>query len=280
MTAAGRVLAWSAVYLAGGLALSLALIQLFLSDPRLAAPGGALWFALLQTAILLAVFAALTWAIAGRRLGVTTGDLGLVASRTVRRGFLRGFALGTVIAAAALLLGVPAAGARWAGDGGTPLDWLATLGAVLLVRLPAACVEELIFRGPPMVALARQFGRLPDIVGLATCFVIAHALNPAVTALGIANIVLAGVFLGLAFFQPGALWASTGAHLGWNLTLAGLAAPVSGWTLPMPWLDYAPGGPAWLTGGPFGPEGGLLATLCLLGGCVAAGRPVNQERIA
>jgi hypothetical protein len=33
----------------------------------------------------------------------------------------------------------------------------------------------------------------------------------------------------------------------------------------MPFLDYHPGGPAWLTGGSFGPEGGVLATLTIVG---------------
>ena len=46
--------------------------------------------------------------------------------------------------------------------------------------------------------------------------------------------------------------------------LAALDAPVSG--LPFRHsrcIDYRSGGPAWLTGGAFGPEGGLAATLAL-----------------
>src|SRR6185369_10507242 len=97
-------------------------------------------------------------------------------------------------------------------------------------------------------------------------FGLAHLLNPGVTPLAVVNIALAGVFLSLAFFTPGGLWTSSGAHLGWNLGLAGLAAPVSGLPLPLPWLDYLPGGPRWLTGGSFGPEGGVLGSLCLAGG--------------
>jgi hypothetical protein len=31
----------------------------------------------------------------------------------------------------------------------------------------------------------------------------------------------------------------------------------------IPFLDYEAGGPAWLTGGAFGPEGGLASTLAL-----------------
>jgi hypothetical protein len=45
--------------------------------------------------------------------------------------------------------------------------------------------------------------------------------------------------------------------------LAALDTPVSGVPFRIPFLDYLPGEPAWLTGGQFGPEGGLSATLAL-----------------
>lgn len=278
MSSRGRALAWSAVFLGGGIIISLAI--LFVLYQRLALSGGALSLAAVQSIVMLVVFGALTWSIGRRRLDVDAHALGLRPAGAGGAGFLRGFALGAIIAALALLLGVPAAGAGWQLDGGAPDAWARSFLLTGLVLLPAAFVEELIFRGAPLVALARSFGRMPAIVGLSTLFGLAHLSNPDVTALGVANIILAGVFLGAVFFTPGGLWTSTGAHLGWNLTLAGLAAPVSGLPIPMPWLDYAPGGPAWLTGGPFGPEGGLLATLCLLGGCMVAGRRVTQERLA
>ena len=140
----------------------------------------------------------------------------------------------------------------------------------------SALAEELAFRGVPLLALSRALGRLPAIGVLAAGFALAHLANPSVTPLALANIALAGVFLSLAFFTPGGLWTSTGAHFGWNLTLAGLGAPVSGLPLPGRWLDYAPGGPEWLTGGGFGPEGGALASLCLLGGTWIVARRVRK----
>jgi hypothetical protein len=38
---------------------------------------------------------------------------------------------------------------------------------------------------------------------------------------------------------------------------------VSGVPFDIPFLDYTAGTPVWLTGGAFGPEGGLAATLAL-----------------
>ena len=120
------------------------------------------------------------------------------------------------------------------------------------------------FRGLPMVR-----GRPGHRTGPArSCcssvlFALAHIRNPDVTAAGLGNIALAGILLALAFFSPGGMWTAFGAHLGWNATLAALAAPVSGLPFDIPYIDYRMGRPAWLTGGAFGPEGGLLATLAL-----------------
>jgi hypothetical protein len=65
-----------------------------------------------------------------------------------------------------------------------------------------------------------------------------------------------------AFFGRGGLPAAWGVHLGWNAGLGvGVDAPVSGLGLNLPLVEYRAGGPEWITGGLFGPEGGLAATV-------------------
>jgi len=61
-------------------------------------------------------------------------------------------------------------------------------------------------------------------------------------------------------------------YVGRLRALAALDAPVSGINLRIPFLDYQPGQPVWLTGGTFGPEGGVLATLILGLATIVAGR--------
>jgi hypothetical protein len=132
------------------------------------------------------------------------------------------------------------------------------------VLAPAALSEEIMFRGLPLVLIAAALGRGTALVVVSgLVFALFHGLNPGITPLGLGNIALAGVFLGVAFYAPGGLWTAFGAHLGWNATLAGLDAPVSGLPFDIPFLDYCAGGPAWLSGGRFGPEGGLVATAAL-----------------
>lgn len=271
-----RALGWSLVYLAGGFGLSVALLWLIPDTVRLAF-GEALSLAAVQTVVLLVSFGLFSWLVGGRVLRLRLADFGVVpAGRGVRR-FGAGLLLGLALAALAMLIAVPAGGASWRDDGGTPGAWLATVLGTAAILLPAALAEELIFRGVPLVALSKAFGRWPALASLSMLFGLAHLFNPGVTLLAVVNIALAGVFLSLAFFTPGGLWTSSGAHLGWNLGLAGLAAPVSGLPLPLPWLDYLPGGPRWLTGGSFGPEGGVLGSLCLAGGAYLAARHMTRE---
>jgi len=272
-----KAVGWSLVFLAGGYVLSLSLILLIAALMRPAPTGGALSLVAMQTLVLLAVFTALTWLVGWRALRLSATDFGLVPVPQGIRGFGRGFLLGTVLAASAMAGAVALGRAEWRDDGGTVTSWFGAVGVTGALLLPAAFVEELIFRGVPLVALSRAFGRGLALVGLALIFAVAHLLNEGVSLLAVANIALAGVFLGLAFFTPGGLWTATGAHFGWNLALAGLAAPVSGLLLPIPWLDYMMRGPSWLTGGGFGPEGGLLASVCLAAGAFVVGRRTIRE---
>ena len=272
-------LGWALAFLGGGFFSSVVIVHLFPFDSRLSTPMAAFSFALLQTVVLLGVFGSLTW-VAGRRLGLRATDFGLRPVGRGIRGFARGLAIGAGIGALAMAAAVPIGGATWRLGVGSVGEWLKAVGVLATVFLPAAFAEELAFRGVPLVVLSRAAGRWTGLLALGVLFGIAHLFNPGATPLGIANIMLAGVFLGLVFLSGGGLWSSTGAHLGWNLTLASLGATVSGLPLPLPALSYVPGRPVWLTGGPFGPEGGVVATLCLLLGCLVAGRHLDREPLA
>jgi len=231
---------------------------------------------LLQAGTTLASAALFTWLIGVRTLRLTLADL---RYQVRRRG--SGFGLGTVagVAAAgvALAIGAVAGGAEWVPDDGTPASYLQAATTTILILAPAALAEEAVFRGVPLVLLAAALGRGTAVVLLAIGFSLAHFANPNVTALGIGNIALAGVFLGLAFYAPGGIWTAWGAHLGWNALLAALDTPVSGVPFRIPLLDYVPGDPAWLTGGKFGPEGGLASTLALTIAVLVARRWAGKD---
>ncbi len=191
------------------------------------------------------------------------------------RSFVRGTGLGFVMAGAALAIAVAAGTARIEVTGGSVAQYVATviqIGGILGI---AALAEELVFRGYPLARLTQAFGRVGASVALAVPFVLLHSWNPNVSNLGLANIGLASLVLSAAFFTPGGLPMAWGVHFGWNGGLSlGADAPVSGLDFGIPVLDFVSGGPTWLTGGPFGPEGGLVATLVMGGALIVLIRQV------
>ncbi|HEU0078274.1 MAG TPA: CPBP family intramembrane glutamic endopeptidase, partial [Longimicrobiaceae bacterium] len=115
--------------------------------------------------------------------------------------------------------------------------------------------------------LARGIGPWPAAVLLSLLFALAHAQNPNVRPLGLANIALAGVMLSAAYLRTRSLWFATAVHLGWNWSMATLLdLPVSGLEIDTPLYTGMETGPDWWTGGAFGPEAGLAATLVLAAG--------------
>lgn len=219
-----------------------------------------------------------TWVIGFKALHLDRNDLRWPSRRVGMRGLAFGVSLGAAAAAVALLAAVVVAGSHWSRDTGGLGDYLAQVLKTSLVLAPAALSEEVIFRGVPLVLLAAAVGRGTALVLIAgLVFALFHGLNPGITPLGLGNIALAGIFLGVAFYAPGGLWTAFGAHLGWNATLAALDAPVSGLPFSIPLIDYRAGDPVWLSGGRFGPEGGLLATAAITGALLVALRWTRRE---
>jgi membrane protease YdiL (CAAX protease family) len=232
---------------------------------------------LLQAVAILASTAVFTWLIGFRKLGLTREDLRYPRGPAARRGFGLGLLAGAVTAGLALLISVVGGGAGWVSDAGTLGDYLRQTSKTIAVLAPAALSEELLFRGVPLVLLAGALGRGGAVAAIGVLFALAHVSNPNASPLGLGNIALAGIFLGLAFYAPGGIWTAFGAHLGWNSLLACLDTPVSGVPFNIPLLGYNPGTHQWLTGGRFGPEGGLAATVAVTLAIVVMARWARQE---
>jgi membrane protease YdiL (CAAX protease family) len=155
---------------------------------------------------------------------------------------------------------------RYGADSGELRGWLAGNLGILLVLLIPAAAEEALFRGYPFQKLVAALGPVAATVLASAGFAIAHRHNPGVNTFALINIFLAGVMLSIAFLRTRSLWFATAVHLGWNWQMAGpLDLPVSGLELfDTPLYEPRSPGAAWLTGGSFGPEGGLAGLLALL----------------
>jgi hypothetical protein len=98
-------------------------------------------------------------------------------------------------------------------------------------------------------------------------FASAHLANPNTSILALTNTVLAGVWFSAAYLKTRSLWLPFAAHFAWNWFQGAIfGIPVSGITrvTTAPLLVQIDSGPAWLTGGSYGIEGGIACTAALL----------------
>ena len=208
------------------------------------------------------------------QMGWHTGGGGGLGGRIAR-----GVALGAVMAAVAI--GLSYIGSRatvhLTGDW---QRWLALAPPLAVGLVVAALAEELAFRGYPMRRLAETVGPWAAMLVLSVPFGLLHLKNPNATVFSTINVILAGVWLSFAFFSYGGMAYAWGLHFGWNAGLALLFdAPVSGYRFQVPAVEYASGARAWVDGGAFGPEGGMVATIVLIAGTlVVIGSRFTQPR--
>ncbi len=131
----------------------------------------------------------------------------------------------------------------------------------------AALAEEAAFRGYGLQTLTRAGYAVLGLLLTSLPFGFVHLNNPNVVPfVTFANTSLAGIWLGVAYLKTRSLWFPLGVHWGWNWALGWLfGLPVSGLRLVShPFLLGEDNGPAWLTGGRYGIEGGVACTVALI----------------
>ena len=119
------------------------------------------------------------------------------------------------------------------------------------------------FRGYPFQRLTESIGPWPATVVVSVLFAIPHLLNPNSTLFAAFNTAAVGALLAAAYLLTRSLWLAWGIHWGWNLVLAvAYGLSVSGFDTDGP-VDGVVTGPAWLTGGAYGPEASALTLAAL-----------------
>lgn len=149
-------------------------------------------------------------------------------------------------------------------------------GVQLATMIAVGINEELAFRGYQLKNLSEGFSRFGAkaavIIALiisSSIFGLAHLGNELgggarTTELALLNLILAGLMLAVPFLLTGDLAIPIGVHITWNLfqgPVFGLA--VSGMQDETRLVTVQPTGPEFWTGGDYGAEGGLLATIAI-----------------
>lgn len=144
---------------------------------------------------------------------------------------------------------------------------LSFLLPAFVMGFTTAIFEEILLRGVFFRLLEEQLGSYIALFISSALFGAMHLGNPnssLIAAIGIA--LQAGLFLGAAYMFTRNLWFPIAIHFAWNFTQAGIfGANVSGNPIGKSLFTTKIEGADWFTGGAFGPEGSVQATVfCLL----------------
>ena len=203
-----------------------------------------------------------TWFMLRRVDKLPWSEVGLDRAAASPPVLLKGAALGglTIGAASALLLATHMLSIYPT----IPGSWWGEAGRSTMILLPAGFFEELFMRGYVFALLRRAAGWKTALIITSIVFGLLHVANPGADPESILAVIVAGFFLGAVFLATRSLYAAGAAHFAWNWVMAGgLHIAVSGVPSHDPDYRVVDSGPDWLTGGPWGPEGGLAAVAAM-----------------
>ena len=123
--------------------------------------------------------------------------------------------------------------------------------------------EEILTRGYFMMSLSTRLPAIAAILISSFTFSVLHLFNSGFGLLAFVNLVLYGVFLAVYMLKTGNIWGVCAIHSVWNFSQGNLyGMPVSGMNILEISLFSSSlvEGKEWLSGGAFGPEGGVITS--------------------
>ena len=152
----------------------------------------------------------------------------------------------------------------------------------LTMGFTAAILEEILFRGIIFRITEEKLGSYLSLLISALLFGAIHLMNPnssLIAAFGLA--IQAGFLLGAAYIYSRNLWFPIAIHFAWNFTQSGIfGAATSGNNVGKSLITSKIEGNEWITGGKFGPEGSVQATLfCLMAAIILLALSKKQNKI-
>lgn len=198
-------------------------------------------------------------------------SIGLIGRQAVQR-YLRGWLVGVGMMGS-LVASITFLGGYHVEAWAPALTDPTALGLIALILLGLgfqSAVEEIMIRGWFFTAFAAKRGLFWAIVASAIIFTLNH-FSPEAGWLQNINLILFSLFLSLWALREQSIVGICAWHGGWNWLLnVGFTLPLSGidYSPPALLVDLAIDGPLWLTGGSFGPEASVLATVVLGGACL------------
>ena len=193
---------------------------------------------------------------------------------------LKGWGVGTLIFSLAFLLSYLFGGVELKS-----VDFSVTTVFYVVSLIPFWFIqggtEELLTRGWLLPIINKRSNLAIAIAISSSLFGLLHLANAHVSFLSILSIILSGVFMALYMLKTDNLWGVAGLHAAWNFTQGNIfGVAVSGTSTGASFLRFAgkPGVADWISGGVFGTEGSLFASLALLFGILYLAWQLKKEK--
>lgn len=154
-------------------------------------------------------------------------------------------------------------------QGDSSKQGIAAISGVVLVLfgwIIQGGAEEVLIRGWVLPVIGARYKPWIGLLVSSLIFALLHGLNPNLSPIALINLALFGVFAGLYAMREGSMWGISALHSVWNWVQGNFfgfqvsGTDADGGTL----INLMETGEDWLTGGAFGPEGGIAVTVVLL----------------
>ena len=149
-----------------------------------------------------------------------------------------------------------------------PMAGIFDLFISFLVFVAVGWQEELLSRGYHLQNISESLNLFWGVLLSSLLFAVLHLFQPGASFISVILITLTGLFLALGYLRTRQLWLPIGLHIGWNFFEGPIFGfPVSGIETEGIMVHQSTG-PELITGGAFGPEGGLILIPALILGAL------------
>ena len=186
------------------------------------------------------------------------------------KDYLLGFIFGLLMMSSVCLFLKLTGQIEISGFGFTP-DLIPVFFVNLLMWFPQGASEEVLFRGYMIPRLETKYKRAFAVFFSSLLFSVFHSLNAGYTPLASVNLFVIAVLFALIYLKTGNIWMTCAMHTAWNLSQGNVfGLDVSGNVAHASLINtsHTANAKDLITGGAFGPEGGLavslVATVCIV----------------